>query len=132
MDRFALLKNTIDKLFIIGNYDIAVSVFSESYTAHAGDKTYTGQAFVRQFAQQIRNAIPNIRIRRIELLPETDRVLSWQKSFTGIHKASLMEIPASGKKVKWHEISVTRFDGDKIAEEWVISDLAFQLMLKNK
>ena len=100
--------------------------------AHSGDKTYTGHAFVRQFARQVRKAIPDIRLRSIDLLSETDRVLTWQKSFTGTHKASLMGIPASGKKVKWHEISVTRFDGDKIEEEWVMSDLAFQLMLKNK
>lgn len=132
MDKFALLKNTIDQLLIKGNYDITVSVFSENYVAHSGDKTYTGHAFVRQFARQVRKAIPDIRLRSIDLLSETDRVLSWQKSFTGTHKASLMGIPSSGKKVKWHEISVTRFDGDKIEEEWVMSDLAFQLMLKNK
>jgi hypothetical protein len=32
--------------------------------------------------------------------------------------------------VKWYEIVVSRFDKDKIIEEWVVSDLAFQLMLK--
>lgn len=132
MNKFTLLKNTAEQLFVTGNDDITSIVFSENYVAHSGDKTYTGQAFARQFARQVRKAIPDIRLRSIELLSETDRVLTWQKSFTGTHKISLMGIPASGKKVNWHEISVTRFEGDKIAEEWVISDLAFRLMLKNK
>ena len=41
-------------------------------------------------------------------------------------------IPASNKKVRWYEIVVSRFDNDKIIEEWVVSDLGFQLMLKHK
>jgi predicted ester cyclase len=39
-------------------------------------------------------------------------------------------IPASMNKLKWNEIVVTRFEGEKIAEDWVVSDLAFQLMIK--
>jgi predicted ester cyclase len=39
-------------------------------------------------------------------------------------------IPASNRKVKWTEIVVTRFNGERIAEEWLVSNLAFQLMLK--
>lgn len=39
-------------------------------------------------------------------------------------------IPASMKRIKWNDIVVTRFDGDRIAEEWLASNLAFQLMIK--
>ncbi len=34
------------------------------------------------------------------------------------------------KKLKWNEMVVSRFEGDKIAEEWVVSELAGQLLLK--
>ena len=50
MDKFTLLKNTADQLFVTGNDDITSIVFSENYVVHSGDKTYPGQAFVRQFA----------------------------------------------------------------------------------
>ena len=58
--------------------------------------------------------------------------MTWQRTLSGTHKADLKGIPASNKKVKWYEIVVTRFDKDKIIEEWLASDLAFQLMLKHK
>ena len=43
---------------------------------------------------------------------------------------SIRAIPASLKKVRWNEIVVTRFEGAFIAEEWIVSSLAFQLLLK--
>jgi predicted ester cyclase len=42
----------------------------------------------------------------------------------------MMGIPPSDKKIKWIEMVVTRFEGDRIAEEWVVSELAGQLLLK--
>ena len=39
----------------------------------------------------------------------------------------MMGIPASGQKVEWSDMLVTRFDGGKIVEEWAVSDLAGQL-----
>ena len=42
----------------------------------------------------------------------------------------MMGIPPSKKKIKWNEMVVSRFEGDKIAEEWVVSELAGQLLLK--
>jgi len=51
-------------------------------------------------------------------------------SLSGTHESELAGIPPSGKKVKWRDIVVTRFDGEKIAEEWTVSELAGQLMSK--
>ncbi|MFT7489878.1 MAG: putative ester cyclase [Candidatus Promineifilaceae bacterium] len=39
-------------------------------------------------------------------------------------------IPASGKKVTWRDMVVTRFSDDKIGEEWVVSELMGELLLK--
>ncbi|HRG33502.1 MAG: ester cyclase [Saprospiraceae bacterium] len=130
MDKLNTVKNTVDQLLGQGNFDIVDSVFSVNYVAHSGDKSYNGHKFIKQFAKQVRTALPNIKILNIELLSQTDNVLTWQRTFSGTHKADLMGIPASNKKVKWYEIVVSRFDKDKIVEEWLVSDLAFQLILK--
>lgn len=42
----------------------------------------------------------------------------------------MMGIPASNQRVKWQEMIVSRFENDKIVEEWVVSDLAGQLMIR--
>jgi predicted ester cyclase len=130
MDKLNTVKNTVDQLLGQGNFDIVDSVFSVNYVAHSGDKSYNGHKFIKQFAKQVRTALPNIKILNIELLSQTDNILTWQRTFSGTHKAELMGIPASNKKVKWYEIVVSRFDKDKIVEEWLVSDLAFQLILK--
>ncbi len=132
MDRFEQIKHIADQLIEQGNLNIVYSAFSEDYVAHAGEKTYNGHKFIKQFTKQVRTAIPDIKITKIEILCQTDNVLTWQRTLSGTHKANLQGVPPSNKKVKWYEIVVSRFDKDKIIEEWVASDLAFQLMLKLK
>ncbi len=132
MDRLEQIKNIADQLIGQGNLNIVDSAFSAEYVAHAGEKTHNGHKFIKQFTKQLRTAIPDIKIEKIVILSHSDNVLTWQRTLSGTHKADLKGIPASNKKVKWYEIVVSRFDKDKIIEEWVSSDLAFQLMLKLK
>lgn len=132
MDRHTQIKNIAEQLIGQGNLDIVDSSFSTDYLAHSGEKTYNGHKFIKQFAKQLRTAIPDIKILKIEVLSQTDNLLTWQRTYSGTHKSNLKGIPASNKKVKWYEIVVSRFENDKIIEEWVASDLAFQLMLKLK
>jgi len=132
MEKLNQIKYTSEQLLGQGNLEVVDSAFSEDYLAHSGDKIYNGHKFIKQFVTQVRRAIPNIKILKIELLSQADNILTWQRTFSGTHSANLHGIPDSNKKIKWHEIVVSRFDKDKIIEEWVLSDLAFQLMLKQK
>jgi predicted ester cyclase len=77
-------------------------------------------------------AIPDIKIIKIEFLSQTDNTITWQRTFSGTHKADLQGIPATMKKVKWNDIVVSRFEGERIAEDWLVSNLAFRLMIKQK
>lgn len=132
MDKFEQIKYVAGQLFDFGNSDIVDSAFSESYVAHSGDKNHKGHAFIKQFIKQLRTVIPDLKIVKIEVLAQSENLITWQRTFSGTHKAALKGIPASHKKIKWYEMVVTRFEDDKIAEEWLISDLAFQIMLKLK
>ncbi len=118
------------QLFEKGDTEIVDTVFDSKYIAHDGDKVYKGQEFVIQFITKLRSAIPDIKIQKIEFLSVADNVLTWQRTFNGTHKKDIQGIPASGEKLKWNEIVVTRFEEDKIVEDWVISNLALQLMIK--
>lgn len=132
MDKLSLIKQVVDQLIGQGNLDFVDTAFSADYIAHAGDKNHSGHKFIKQFSKQIRTAIPDIKIVNIELISQADNILTWQRTLCGTHKADLKGIPASNKKVKGYDIVVTRFDKDKIIEEWLASDLVFQLMLKHK
>lgn len=130
MKRINQINTALVQLFEAGNVSIVESVFSEKYIVHDGDKTHNGHDFIKKFTKQIRKALPDLKVLKIEFLSETTNMITWQRSFSGTHIAALKSIPPSHKKIKWHEIVVSRFEDDKIAEEWLVSDLAFQMMLK--
>lgn len=130
MNKINQINTALEQLFEEGNIAIVESIFTENYIAHHGDKTNKGHDFIKQFTKQIKKAIPDLKVLKIEFLSQTNNMVTWQRSFSGTHKVAMKSIPASNKKIKWHEIVVSRFEDDKIAEEWLVSDLAFQMMLK--
>jgi predicted ester cyclase len=132
MYRIQHIQLALTELLENGRLEAIDTLFSENYTAHQGNKTYHGHAFVEHYVKQIRKALSNIYVRKLEVLTQTDEVLTQQRTFSGIHTAALKGIPASNKRIVWHEIAVTRFENKLIAEEWVSSDLAFQLMMKHR
>jgi predicted ester cyclase len=132
MSKLIEIKYIAEQLIVQGNLKVVDTAFSENYVAHAGEKIHKGHQFIKQFTKQVKAAIPDIKITKIEILSETANTLTWQRILSGTHKASLKGIPASNQKVKWYEIVVSRFENDKIVEEWLVSDLAFQLMIKLK
>lgn len=126
------LRYANEELIVHGNLDVIGEIFSPEYVAHAGDKDYSGHDFIRSYAGILRTAIPDITVQSIEILnhdTSSSRV-AWLRSLSGTHKASMLGIPPSGKNLAWQDMVVSRFDGDLIAEEWVVSDLAAQLMFK--
>lgn len=118
-----------EQLFEQGNTDNVDTFFDELYCTHDGDKMYKGKKFVKSFIKKLRHAIRDIKIRKIEILSQSGNTIAWQRSFIGIHKFEMQGIPASDKKIKWNEIVVTRFSNGKIAEEWIVSNLAFNLTM---
>ena len=113
-----------------GNLAAVDQIFAADYVVHASGKDHKGLAFVRRFVGLLRSAIPNIRVVEIAILNQAGDTIVWERTLSGTHKADMMGIPPSGKKVEWIDKVVTRFDGEKIAEEWSVSDLAGQLLLK--
>jgi predicted ester cyclase len=72
-------------------------------------------------------AIPDIKIIKIEFLSQTDNIITWQRTFSGTHKTDLQGIPATIKKVKWNDIVVSRFEGERIAEDWLVSNFSISI-----
>ena len=130
MVEFDHIRKLLIQLVEMGNYDIIDDLFSSEYLAHADNKVYRGHPFLKRYVRQIRQAIPDIKIKKLEVLSQSEDRLTSQRFYSGTHSASLMGIPASKKRVSWYEMIVTRFEDEKIVEEWIVSDLAFQLMRK--
>jgi predicted ester cyclase len=130
MNKEQLVRISNSQLIDQGNLDAADNFFSGNYIAHAEDKIYKGHEFIKRFTKQIRTALPDISVRKVEFFVNAENILAWQRTLSGTHKKDMMGIPASEKKIIWNEMVISRFEGDKIAEEWVVSELAGQLLLK--
>jgi len=113
-----------------GNLDIVDEIFTTDYIAHAGGKDHTGLDFIRRFTKLMHASIPDIQVVEVTFLIEAGDTIAWQRTLRGTHEADMMGIPPSGQTVEWRDMVVTRFVGEKIAEEWVVSELAGALLLK--
>ena len=120
----------VQQLIDNGNIDAIESLFSVDYIAHA-DKDYKGHDFIKRYTKQLHTSIQDVETLKVEFLNESSNKITWQRTLQGTHKNDMYGIPPSGKKIKWYELVVSRFEDGKIAEEWVVSDLAGQLMLKH-
>ena len=113
-----------------GNLGVVDEVFATDYVLHAGGKDFNGTTFVRRFIGQLRSAIPDLRVVEVKFLIHTGDIIAWRRTLSGTHTADMMGIPPTGQKVEWRDMVVTRFDGEMIAEDWGISELAGQLLSK--
>ncbi len=129
MNKGKQIKYAVEQLIGQGNIDIVDVIFASDYIAHAENEEHKGQEFIKRFSKLLQISIPDICVLKVESRFEENNTISWQRTLQGTHKENMMGIPASNKKVKWNEMIVSRFEGDKIAEEWIVSELMGQLLL---
>jgi steroid delta-isomerase-like uncharacterized protein len=88
-----------------------------------GNKTRRGTDAIRQWLQNIFLAFPNIHY-ELEDSFETDERMVVHWIATGNHQGTFLKIPATGKPVSIHGMSITRIKDGKITEGKLIWDLA--------
>jgi steroid delta-isomerase-like uncharacterized protein len=75
-----------------------------------GNKTF------RKVMEKFRSAFPDSELQIEEEIAEDDKVvIRW--SFSGTHQGGLLDIPATGKKVRWTGITIYRIVDGKVLEE---------------
>ena len=76
---------------------------------------------VKQFFTMVFEAFPDLKMEVLDLIAEGDRVAA-RLTMSGTHKGTFMDIPATGKRMQVQVIDVIRFEGDKVAEHWGVTD----------
>ena len=130
LEKHKLLKYTAHQLIDNGDFQVLELAFSKNYLAHASGKKYKGHTYIKRYIKELRKAFPNLKVLNIEIISQADNILTWQRVLSGTHKVSMRGILPSNKKIKWYELVVSRFEKGRVVEEWIASDLAFQMMLK--
>lgn len=115
-----------EEIFGEGNYAAADELLAPHIINHGpGTPPVTGTAGIKQQAELLRTAIPDLRITLNDQFAEGDKVVSrWTGS--GTHTGPLPlptgTVEATGNPISFDEIRIDRHSGGKIAESWWIPD----------
>lgn len=130
--RPALLLEANQALLVRGELDRVDDFFTPDYVAHGTGKVVVrGPAAVRRFVRGLRAAFGDLRVEVELLVAGKDRV-AWQRTLRATHRAAYAGFPGTGRRLVWRDALTSRFEGGRIAEEWVISDLAERLLLARR
>ena len=78
-------------------------------------------AALRKTIEAMHTAFPDSSTEILEIIEDGPRVaVHWQT--TGTHTGEFMDVPATGRSITVTGASFLTFDGDKLAEEWVVWD----------
>jgi len=126
------IKEANTTLIVNGNLDRVSDFFTRDYTVHlTGRVMKGGHKLVQNILGALRQSFPAIQIDVDILLEGEDRV-AWQRTLRATHKGKFKSFPASGIQIVWRDMVTSQFRDGLIAEEWVITDLAEQLLLSRK
>ena len=103
------------------NLDVIEEVYTADLVWHEPDEDIRGIEAARQFVAMYLDAFPDARITVEDMIAEGDKVVSrW--TFRGTHQGKLFGIAPTGNQVTGTGITIHRFEGGRIAEEWEIPD----------
>lgn len=111
----ATLVKAHDELFAKGNLSFADEVFADNYAGGGPD-------LIKGFIKDRREAFPDLQY-NLEHIVAKSNMTAWIRTNTGTHSKDYLGFRATGKKVTWKEMAITRYDeNSKVAEEWWVSD----------
>ena len=103
-----------------GNVGIFDEAFAPGYVAHVG--TDINAAELKARFGRIAKAFPDVQYTVDNVIAEGD-MLAFHRTVTGTQRGEFMGVPATGKKLKWIGLVMSRCEGGKIVEEWGLGNL---------
>jgi steroid delta-isomerase-like uncharacterized protein len=91
----------------------------------ASTVVFNGQPITRDALKQAlagrRSAFPDVHVTVDDQVAEGEKV-STRRTWRATHQGPYRGIAATGKQVKWAQISVVRFSRGRIVEDWAVAD----------
>ncbi|MEL6449363.1 MAG: ester cyclase [Pseudomonadota bacterium] len=114
------------------NLEAVGDYFTDKYTAHVtGRDIRGGHDVVLKTLGTLFRAFSNIHV-EVEVFLESDDRVCWQRTLTGSQTGSFKGFSASQREIVWRDMVTSQFENGRISEEWVVTDLAEQLLMARK
>ena len=128
----SLLKAATSELLVAGNVDAVGSFFTEDYVAHITDQDMRGgHDLLRAVVGMYRKAFSGLSAEVVVFL-EGDDTVAWRRTMRAKQTGAFKGFPGTGLPIVWQEMVISRIAGSRIAEEWIVTDLAERLLLGRK
>ena len=130
MDRSHALKIQTANTAVLAdrNLEALEEFFTPDYVFHGTDRDMDGGLdVVRRFIGLLHSAFPDLQV-EVEILVEGQSRVAWQRTLRGTQEGAFLGFPASGRRVVWRDMVVSRFRDGRIAEDWAVTDLAERLL----
>ncbi len=119
-------------ILVNGEFGAIPEFFSPDYLAHVtGSDLMGGHDAIRRTVERWRRAFPDM-VADVEILVEGADRVAWQRTLSATHEGAYLGFPATGRRLVWRDMVTSRFEGGLITEEWVVTDLAEQLLRARK
>ncbi len=119
-------------IMVDGNLDAIAEYFAPNYLVHlTGEDMTGGHELIRKVCGTYRRAFSDLKV-EVEILVKSKDRVAWQRTIRATHKGSFKGFPATGRPIVWRDMLTTRFADGLIAEEWLLTDLAEQLLKARK
>jgi predicted ester cyclase len=80
-----------------------------------------GHAGFESYLDSVHAALGDYRCDIEEMICEGDKAFARMR-FSGIHRGELLGYPPTGRRVEWAGAAVFTFEGEKVADLWVVGD----------
>jgi steroid delta-isomerase-like uncharacterized protein len=120
----SLVRSMNDQVWNQGNLDVIDEVYAPDFVRHflPDGSVLRGIDSFREHVRQHREAFPDWREEIQQIVAEGDLVVLHFVS-TGTNAGSWRGSPATGRKIRIHEMSILRIEDGKIAEQWLLPSI---------
>jgi len=102
--------------------EILPEIYTEDAILHTPNGERTGLAAIQETVEGVRKMFPDHHFKVEDVIVSGDKA-SARWSMTATHTAPLGGVPPTGKPITQNAIVFFRFEGDRIAEQWLQLDL---------
>jgi len=119
-----VVRRFYEELWNAGSLHVASELLSDRFwfRGSLGSESTGREAFLT-YVQRVRSALADYRCEILACVTEGDQAFA-KMHFSGRHVAEFRGYAPTGKVVSWMGAAHFRIDGAKIAELWVLGDLA--------
>ena len=99
------------------NPDLIDEMYTPDFVWHEPNQDIHGSEEAKQFVGTFLEAFPDLQVTVEDEIAQGDKVVTrW--TISGTHQGELMGIAPTEKQIELKGITIHRFEGDRIAEEW--------------